>query len=127
MALAILVLFAVSARAQSVERFTIDSVVSVDEFDGDTVSSRPQVVVDIATAMRIDDHWQVVFRPWFRQLRPPVPGAATPDAEAAIFQAGLRYERSGAIGARLDLGYVVGSSRVDLQACKLEYSIVSPK
>ena len=23
--------------------------------------------------------------------------------------------------------YVVGSSRVDLQACKLEYSIVSPK
>ena len=25
------------------------------------------------------------------------------------------------------LGPVVGSSRVDLQACKLEYSIVSPK
>ena len=25
------------------------------------------------------------------------------------------------------LGKVVGSSRVDLQACKLEYSIVSPK
>ena len=24
-------------------------------------------------------------------------------------------------------GFVVGSSRVDLQACKLEYSIVSPK
>ena len=26
-----------------------------------------------------------------------------------------------------DLGINVGSSRVDLQACKLEYSIVSPK
>ena len=26
-----------------------------------------------------------------------------------------------------NLGWKVGSSRVDLQACKLEYSIVSPK
>ena len=35
------------------------------------------------------------------------------------------------VGAPLDLqdedGQTVGSSRVDLQACKLEYSIVSPK
>ena len=28
---------------------------------------------------------------------------------------------------RLDRFQIVGSSRVDLQACKLEYSIVSPK
>ena len=32
-------------------------------------------------------------------------------------------ERRGLVAA----GVVVGSSRVDLQACKLEYSIVSPK
>ena len=38
--------------------------------------------------------------------------------------------RSGAVGAKVLLAngtYWVGSSRVDLQACKLEYSIVSPK
>ena len=31
------------------------------------------------------------------------------------------------LGSGLVSGYFVGSSRVDLQACKLEYSIVSPK
>ena len=31
------------------------------------------------------------------------------------------------IATRLDTVRIVGSSRVDLQACKLEYSIVSPK
>ena len=30
-------------------------------------------------------------------------------------------------GGEVSLGVGVGSSRVDLQACKLEYSIVSPK
>ena len=36
---------------------------------------------------------------------------------------------SGGMRRRLELasGLIVGSSRVDLQACKLEYSIVSPK
>src|SRR5258708_37922516 len=101
--LAVCVLSARPAAAQSVERFTIDSVVSVDSFGGDNISSRPQMVVDISTGMRIDDHWQVIFRPWFRRLRPPAPGADAPDAEAAIFQAGLRYERSGAIWMRGDL------------------------
>ena len=33
----------------------------------------------------------------------------------------------GAMSARMIDEDVVGSSRVDLQACKLEYSIVSPK
>jgi len=104
---ALVLLCAAPAAAQSVERFTIDSVVSVDSFAGDNVSSRPQFVLDASSAVRIDDHWQVVFRPWFRQLRPAAPGAAAPDSEAAIFQAGLRYERTGAIGTRIDLGYLV--------------------
>jgi len=104
---AALLLCATPAAAQSVERFTIDSVVSVDTFGGDNVSSHPQFVVDISSGLRIDDHWQAVFRPWFRQLRPPAPGAAAPDSEAAILQAGLRYERPGTIGTRIDLGYMV--------------------
>ena len=37
----------------------------------------------------------------------------------------ITYVRKGAITHQDSLG--VGSSRVDLQACKLEYSIVSPK
>ena len=47
-----------------------------------------------------------------------------PDAPALARRAGVRAEhlRVAAAGAG-----VVGSSRVDLQACKLEYSIVSPK
>ena len=105
--LTVIALSARAAAAQSVERFTIDSVVSIDSFGGDNVSSRPQLVVDISTGLRIDDHWQLVFRPWLRQLRPPAPGVEAPDAEAAIFQAGLRYERSGTIGTRVDLGYLV--------------------
>ena len=36
------------------------------------------------------------------------------------YEAGVLYEV-------LDAIHQVGSSRVDLQACKLEYSIVSPK
>src|ERR1051326_6520465 len=104
---AALLLCATPAAAQSVERFTIDSVVSVDTFGGDNVSSHPQFVVDISSGLRIDDQWQAVFRPWFRQLRPPAPGAAAPDSEAAILQAGLRYERPGTIGTRIDLGYMV--------------------
>ena len=41
-----------------------------------------------------------------------------------LFRALQQLERT--IGSRL-VGGGVGSSRVDLQACKLEYSIVSPK
>jgi len=62
------------AAAQSVERFTIDSVVQHRYIRRRQRSSRPQVVVDISSAMRIADHWQIVFRPWFRQLRPPGAG-----------------------------------------------------
>ena len=48
--------------------------------------------------------------------------------------AAIEYaEQDGHAGRRVEVlvrhedGHFVGSSRVDLQACKLEYSIVSPK
>ena len=51
-------------------------------------------------------------------------GAGSPEAQKLEVLAMLaqNYER-----AREPLPRAVGSSRVDLQACKLEYSIVSPK
>ena len=39
------------------------------------------------------------------------------------------YDRTEPVDIQYEMqrSYIVGSSRVDLQACKLEYSIVSPK
>ena len=58
--------------------------------------------------------------------RPPIELAILGDSTAAGY--GVHRERD-TPGARLaiSISTVVGSSRVDLQACKLEYSIVSPK
>src|SRR5438309_1559369 len=87
--LAVLALPASAATAQSVERFTIDSVASIDLFGGDNVSNRPQIIVDISAGVRLGDHWQVVFRPWFRQARPTTPGGGVPPWDAEIYQAGV--------------------------------------
>ena len=59
----------------------------------------------------------------------PVPGAQpsadprTMMIDLAVSMLGQPYRYGGAAPG----GFDVGSSRVDLQACKLEYSIVSPK
>ena len=48
-----------------------------------------------------------------------------------VSMGGVDVGRVGTVAHAADVNdrriYVVGSSRVDLQACKLEYSIVSPK
>lgn len=80
---------------------------SVDAFGGDNVSNRPQIVIDVSAGFRIGDHWQAFFRPWFRKGRPSTPDGAVPPWDAEIYQAGVRYERSGTIGTRVDLGYIV--------------------
>src|SRR6185436_19575364 len=43
------------AAAQSVERFTVESVFSIDAFSGENVNDRPQIVVDVSAAMRMGD------------------------------------------------------------------------
>ncbi|MFI5179379.1 MAG: hypothetical protein ACHQO8_12475, partial [Vicinamibacterales bacterium] len=98
---------AAPAGAQTLERFTADSVVSLDEFGGENASHRPQVVIDISAAVRLGDNWQLFLRPWFRQARPSTPTAAVPKWDTEIYQAGARYERAGAISTRVDLGYLV--------------------
>src|SRR5262249_50458803 len=95
------------AQAQDLDRFTADSVIAVHMFGGENVSNRPQIVVDVSAAMRVGDHWQLLIRPWFRKARPSTPGGAVPDWDAQLYQAGARYERTGPLAVRVDLGQIV--------------------
>ena len=56
---------------------------------------------------------------------PPRATEPTPMGRAALGELGVDPAAMQRVAMRLRI--VVGSSRVDLQACKLEYSIVSPK
>jgi len=97
----------ITARAQEAERFTADSVMSLDVYGGENVSNLPQIVIDASVGVRVGDHWQAFFRPWFRKARPTTPNGDAPPWDAEIYQAGVRYERPGAIATRVDLGYIV--------------------
>jgi hypothetical protein len=110
----IVVVSGAKASAQSLARFTIDSVVSVDAFRGENVNDRPQVVVDVSTALRVTDRWQVVFRPWFRLPRPRTPTAPAVPWDKQLWQAGVRYERPGPVAARIDAGYMVSPIGIGL-------------
>ena len=94
-------------RAQTpFEHVGIDSTVGVDVFRGDNVSDRPQIVVDMVGTAQLGKGWQAYVRPWFRLARPSPPTAPAPPWDAQIYQASLRYERTGPISTRVDLGYM---------------------
>jgi hypothetical protein len=95
------------ASAQSVARFSLESVVAADGADGENMSHRPQVVVDVSMAVRISNRWQAYVRPWFRLPRPSTATAPAPEWTKEIYQAGLRYERQGDLSTRIDLGYIL--------------------
>jgi hypothetical protein len=88
-----------SAGAQTPERVTFDSAISVDLFRGDNTVDRPNIVVDIAAVGRLSSNWLVYVRPWLRQ-----PRTNTWDKE--IYQAALQYQRPGPIATRVDIGYI---------------------
>jgi hypothetical protein len=103
---------AAPAGAQSPARVSVDTVLSIDEFGGDTTTDRPNIVADISVTARLSDGWQVYVRPWFRQ-----PRATTWDKQ--IYQAAFRYERQGPVMARVDAGYIaspVGLGMFDTRA-----------
>jgi hypothetical protein len=104
---AFFVLDAAPAFAQSLSRVSLDSVIGVDAFRGDNVNHRPQIIIDVSAAVRVSDNWQIYVRPWIRMPRPATPTARPAPWDKLLYQAGLRYERSGPISTRLDLGYVV--------------------
>jgi hypothetical protein len=107
---ALIVFGASPARAQSVQHFALDTVVSIDEFGGENVSNHPQIIIDISGGVRISDHVQAYIRPWFRLPRPNTPTSPVPDWSHELYQAGIRYERpanGGRLATRLDIGYNV--------------------
>ena len=107
-AFALLILCAAAPlRAQTpYERVGIDSTAALDFFHGDNVSDRPQIIVDIVATVRLGNGWQAYVRPWFRLGRPSPPSAPVPPWDAQLYQASLRYERTGPISTRVDLGYM---------------------
>jgi hypothetical protein len=96
-----------STQAQDVARYSLESAVSVDEFGGENAVHSPQIVIDVSAAMRIATNWQLYVRPWFRMPRPSAPGLPQPDWDTELYQAGVRYERPGAIATRVDAGYLL--------------------
>lgn len=97
---------AAPATAQAAyERFSLNTTAAIDVLGGDNVSKHPQVVVDVVATARLGNGWQAFFRPWFRQAR-PTPGFDAPPWDAQIYQASLRYERSGPVSTRVDIGYM---------------------
>jgi hypothetical protein len=96
-----------TGSAQTLDRFTGDSVVAIDLFGGENVSNRPQIVIDASAGMRAGEHWQLFVRPWFRKARPNTPTGAAPAWDAQLYQAGARYERPGAIATRVEFGQIV--------------------
>jgi hypothetical protein len=99
--------FSAPVSAQSLARYSLESVAAIDVFGGENASNRPQVVVDVSMAVRIGDRWQAYVRPWFRQPRPSPPTAPVPEWDKEIYQAGLRYERHSTLSTRIDLGYIL--------------------
>jgi hypothetical protein len=86
--------------AQSLDRFSLDSVVAVDLFRGENAGERPNIIVDVTGVLRLADGWVVYVRPWFRQPR-------TSEWDKEIYQAAVQYERPGRVSTRVDAGYIV--------------------
>jgi hypothetical protein len=103
----IAMLVAVPASAQELSRFSLESVVGVDEFGGENVNERPQIVIDIFAGVRLSDNWQLFVRPWFRLPRPNTPTAPAVPWDKQLYGAGVRYERAGRISTRVEAGYLV--------------------
>ncbi|MGH9142559.1 MAG: hypothetical protein ACRD2I_15620 [Vicinamibacterales bacterium] len=106
-ALAFVMASSAAASAQPVARFSLESVVEADEFGGESVSSRSQVVIDVSLAVRMGDNWQLYVRPWFRLPRPNSPTAPVPAWDEELYQAGVRYERRGPVAVRVDAGFIL--------------------
>ena len=108
-ALAMLCAAAPAAAQTSYQRFSLDTTAAIDFFRGDNVSDRPQIIVDIVGTAQLAKGWQLFFRPWFRLPRPTVTAgieAPPPPWDAQIYQASVRYERTGAVSTRVDAGYM---------------------
>lgn len=106
MTIATCCLVPVAVHAQEPARFSLDSAVSIDVFQGQGTVDDPNIVVDVTAVFRIAEGWLVYVRPWLRE--PRVPRPANPENwDKEIYQAAVQYEHSGRIATRVDAGYIV--------------------
>ena len=70
--------------AQSLARFSFDSVAAIDLFQGENTVDRPNIVIDVTGVLRLSDGWVLYIRPWFRQPR-------TSEWDKEIYQAAIQY------------------------------------
>jgi hypothetical protein len=98
-------LIPVAVHAQEPARFSLDSAVSIDVFQGQGTVDDPNIVVDVTAVFRLAEGWLVYVRPWLRE--PRVPRVANPENwDKEIYQAALQYERAGRVSTRVDAGYI---------------------
>jgi hypothetical protein len=98
---------AAPAGAQDFARYSVESVIAIDEFAGENAVHSPQIIIDVSAAMRVGAHWQIYVRPWLRMPRPNAPGLPQPEWDTELYQAGIRYERPGPVATRIDAGYIL--------------------
>ena len=87
------------AEAQAPARVSIDSVVSVDAFQGQSTTDDPNIVIDVTAVVRVADGWMVYVRPWFREPRLPRP-TRLENWDKEIYQAAVQYEHAGRVSRR---------------------------
>jgi hypothetical protein len=104
-AFAVVLFASTAAHAQAPARVSLDSVVSIDVFQGENTVDDANIIVDINASLRLADGWLLYVRPWFREPRLPRP-ANPGNWNKEIYQTGLQYERSGRISTRVDAGYI---------------------
>lgn len=83
--------------AQS-ERVTLDVVAAADTFVGSSVRRAPGAWLDVFTAVRLRDGLDVIARPVISRR------TFSGEWQTQLYELGVRYERAGRIGVRLDGG-----------------------
>jgi hypothetical protein len=94
-----------SVSAQAPARVSLDSVVSIDVFQGENTVDDANIVVDVTAVVRLADGWLAYVRPWFREPRLPRP-ARPENWDKEIYQAAVQYERVRSVSTRVDAGYI---------------------
>lgn len=102
------------ASAQAVARVSLDSVTAADLFTGGGTTGNPDASIDISSVIRLGGGWSAHVRPWFFK-------SSENDSEWSkeIYQAAVRYERTGTTSLRLDAGYIaspIGIGMLDMRA-----------
>ena len=98
------------ASAQSVQRFALDSVASIDVFGGENVSNHPQIIIDVSGGVRISDHRAGVHPPVVSSPSAEHADRAGADLEPRALSGRhpVRTAGNGAgLATRVDVGYNV--------------------